>query len=242
MSGNLPRQYIPTALHSELTEYSSLLRALRTNSILDVSHHLTQHGRADSSASEDSDQESHESSSTSEEPATGAKRKRRDETPLFKKRDKWTRWPLLLNDLHKPPWSFQDEIAIIALQALKLFPPPAFSKEPLPSEDNSSDEVPSQDDDDSDDQHEDLDMDVDDPDRQSYLKHVAMSASTFLSNVLMLLSSNTPPRPPSMQNRIEPLDWRSVLEIVSVYGDNNVVDERYVSLLSLLLRFSFSSL
>jgi len=239
MSGSLPRQYIPTALHSELTEYSSLLRALRTNSILDVSHHLTQHGRADdSSASDDSDQESHESSSASEEPATGAKRKRRDETPPFKKRDKWTRWPLLLNDLHKPPWSFQDEIAIIASQALKLFPPPAFSKEPSLSEDDSSahsDEVPSQDD--GDDQHEDLDMDVDDPDHQSYLGFIAMSASTFLSNVLMLLSSNTPPRPPSMQNRIEPLDWRSVLEIVSVYGDNNVVDERYVLLLSFTSSF-----
>ena len=225
MSGNLdgirlPRQYIPTTLHSELTEYSTLLRALRTNSILDVSHHLTQHGKADGYSSDDSDQESDESSSASDEPATGEKRKRRDEPA--RKRDKWTRWPLLLNDLHKPTWSFQDEIAIIASQALKLVQPPPFSQEESRSEDDSScesDEMSST----QDDQRNELDLDGDDPDHQSYFNYIAMSASAFLSDILMLLSSNIPPRPPSMQNRIEPVDWRSILEIVSV-----VADEEYV--------------
>ena len=228
MSGNLgnldsirlPRQYIPTTLHSELTEYSSLLRTLRTNSILDVSHHLTQHGKADSSSSDDS--ESDESSSASDEPATGEKRKRRDEP--VRKRDKWTRWPLLLNDLHKPTWSFQDEVAIIASQALKLVEPPPFPQEESRSGDNSSDEISSQDD-----QHNELDMDVDDPDRQSYFNYMAMSASNFLSDILVLLSSNIPPRPPSMQNRIEPVDWRSVLEIVSVVADEEYVLLRHLS-------------
>ena len=221
MSGinpRLPRQYIPTALHSELNEYSSLLRALRTNNILDVSHHLTQHGRADSSSSDESDQESDEPSSATDEPVTGEKRKR----PV-RKRDTWTRWPLLLNDLHQPTWSFQDEIATAALQILKLFPPPSFSQEESRSEDDASsepDDIASQDD--HDDQH---DTDEDDPDRQPYFKYIAMSASTFLSDILVLLSSNIPPRPPSMQNRIEPLDWRSILEIVSV-----AVDEEYVFL------------
>lgn len=211
----LPRQYIPTTLHSELNEYSSLLRALRTNSILDVSHHLTQHGKADSASS---DEELDHSSSASDEPTTGEKRKRRDEPA--RKRDNWTRWPLLLNDLHKPTWSFQDEIAIVASQALKLVQPPPEGS----PEDNSSgesEEISSQDDDHND-QHNELD---DDPDRQSYFNYIGMSASAFLSNILVLLSSNIPPRPPSMQNRIEPVDWRSILEIVSV-----VADEEYVFL------------
>ena len=36
------RRWIPAALHAELTEYSSLLRALRTSDTLDLASHLIQ--------------------------------------------------------------------------------------------------------------------------------------------------------------------------------------------------------
>ncbi|KAK2460791.1 hypothetical protein APHAL10511_007261 [Amanita phalloides] len=226
MSG-LSRQYIPAALHSELTEYSSLLRALRTNSILDVSLQLAQHGIADSSTSDDSDNEAPLASASSApiESSTGGKRKRTDQKAPPRKRDKWTRWPLLLTDLHKPTWCFEDEIAIVTSEALKLFPP-AFQEpnsernSPKPSEPMMSEEY-------NGDRDEGY-IDVDESDRPSYFNFIAISASTLLLNVLLLLSSHTPPRPPSMQNRIEPLDWRSVLEIISVYGNPNIVDGRLI--------------
>ncbi|KAJ4496086.1 hypothetical protein C8J55DRAFT_601323 [Lentinula edodes] len=55
------RKRIPAALHSELTEYSSLLRSLRTNDTLDVTSQLTRYfyhkGKAKSQTYDDDDSE-----------------------------------------------------------------------------------------------------------------------------------------------------------------------------------------
>ena len=224
----MERQYVPTALQSELTEYVSLLRALRSSNTLDLSLHLTRHGRVDSSTSnsesDDSDDPNDRTSVAfaSAEGDAGTKRKRGHSSRLFRKRDTWTRWPLLLTDLHKPAWTFDDEVALAASQAQKIFPPP-FSSPTESSSPRSPNEYSGETSDFN------CDDELDDPDYPSYYKFIGISASTFLSNILALLSLHIPPRPPSMQNRIEPLDWRSVLEIVSVYGDTSVVDEQYVS-------------
>ncbi|KAF8635582.1 hypothetical protein AX15_000232 [Amanita polypyramis BW_CC] len=226
----MERQYIPAAFHSELTEYVALLRSLRINNTLDVSLHLARHGRVDSSSSDsvsDDDEDlDGRTSPTFAEAVMGAKRKRRHSIGPTRKRDNWTRWPLLLTDLHKPAWTFEDEVATVASQAQKIFPPPFSSptESSSPCSENEYSGVTSLED--YDNEQED---DADDPDEPSYCKFIGMSASTLLSNILALLSSHTPPRPPSMQNRIEPIDWHSVLEVASVYGDTNVVDEQLIN-------------
>jgi hypothetical protein len=68
---------MPAGLHSELSEYSRLLRALRASDTLDISTNLTR-------------------------PHTD---------------HNWTRWPLLLTDLHSPEWALQDEILLILDQS-----------------------------------------------------------------------------------------------------------------------------
>ena len=42
MSKKSKRPHVPAAFHAELTEYSSLLRALRTRATADLTSHLTQ--------------------------------------------------------------------------------------------------------------------------------------------------------------------------------------------------------
>lgn len=59
------RVFVPTALHAELTEYTNLVRALRTARTLDLTSHLLQH-------------------------ATQHKRKEKE-----KDVDTWTHWPLI---------------------------------------------------------------------------------------------------------------------------------------------------
>ncbi|KAF8639130.1 hypothetical protein AX17_001620 [Amanita inopinata Kibby_2008] len=231
------RSYVPTSLRSELTEYSSLLRALRTSNALDVSLHLRQHGKFNSdSSSDESDQLrlpndlsspapsiTPKSSSivpaSSEPPSNTAKGTKR-------KRDSWTRWPLLASDLHVPTWDLEDEIATIASQAAKLFPHPLsqtlLHETPTETSPRTDPEKYAAD-------IGNIDMDADDPECSSYYKFLTLSTSTFLANLLALLAAHTPARPPSMQNRIEPLDWRSVLEIASIYGDTDVIDTKIIN-------------
>ncbi len=49
------RPKVPTALHAELTEYSSLLRALRTSNTLDLVQHLAEPSLTSFHASSDLD-------------------------------------------------------------------------------------------------------------------------------------------------------------------------------------------
>ncbi|KIL66009.1 hypothetical protein M378DRAFT_424475 [Amanita muscaria Koide BX008] len=221
---NKPR-VLPTALHSELTEYSSLLRTLRTNNILDVSLHITQSGR-DGNILVSDEEEIPSQDPTWQEQVTDAvangngTNRKREREQHSQKRDNWTRWPLLLKDVFKPTWNFEDEVAIVASQGLKL------NSTSLPSsQEDDPQTCPAERTEYANNDAEDDDLGVDDPEVPSYYKYIAMSTYDFLLNTLALIASHPPPRPPSMQNRIEPLDWRSVLEIVSAYGDYSVVDE-----------------
>ncbi|TRM67016.1 hypothetical protein BD626DRAFT_168017 [Schizophyllum amplum] len=135
------RQVVPAALHSELTEYSSLLRALQTSNTLDVTSHLLpaswkgkerardieddeddveadyDHPRTRSLSRMSTDQASSSafvvpSSPSSRERSTSSRLKRT--TP----RESWTRWPLLEGDVYVPEWSWDEEIAAMASQLL----------------------------------------------------------------------------------------------------------------------------
>ncbi|EKM57226.1 uncharacterized protein PHACADRAFT_59839, partial [Phanerochaete carnosa HHB-10118-sp] len=106
------RLRVPAALHSELTEYSSLLRALRTSNTLDLASQLTVPASGPTSLHEDdaASETSLGDESESERPLTETKK-----AP----KDTWTRWPLLAGDVYVTEWSLEDEVRSIATQALQ---------------------------------------------------------------------------------------------------------------------------
>ncbi|KAI0074945.1 hypothetical protein K474DRAFT_1600673 [Panus rudis PR-1116 ss-1] len=105
------RKRISAAVHAEFSEYSSLLRALRTADTLDLSSHIFLH---DATLSEHRASSPPASSSVPPtQPTSPARSKPR------KPRDTWTRWPLLANDVHIPEFSFEEEMRLLAVQALE---------------------------------------------------------------------------------------------------------------------------
>jgi hypothetical protein len=267
--GNLKRRPIPAALHSEFTEYSSLIRALRTSNSLDVTSHITkprpysvevsfsaQHTPDKLDSDDDLSNEIRDKdddavvtdeissrlcnvdlpgsvihsrdtspaisnpSSSAEPPSNLSNRKRKlSSTPPSRprRRDAWTRWPLLANDVYVPEWNLEDEIGILAANALKRHPRP-----PLPVLQSQS---PASGSEDSDEGNEENQGDGDTP---SYLPPLTNAASTYLSTILALLVAHTPNRPRSQQNRIEPIGWRAVLDMLSSCGDPSVANQKCV--------------
>jgi len=217
------RKRIPAALHSELTEYSSLIRALRTTNSLDVTSHITK-PRPYSVQISFPPCTSVVSSPglTVETPSnlSSRKRKRSSGSPSRpRRRDAWTRWPLLANDVYVPEWSLEDEIGILAAQALKLRPHPPLPVFPSRSSTSNSNDG---------DNYEDED-DEDNGDAPSYLSPLTNAASTYLSTILALLVAHTPNRPLSQQNRIEPIGWRAVLDMLSSCGDPSVANQKIIT-------------
>lgn len=104
--GKGKRKAVPTALRSELEEYSFLLRALRTNDTLDLSSQLIR-AAGSSQASEDDD---------AHDPTVEASG---SDSNSRKPKDTWTRWPLLVQDVPTPEWSLQDEVERLANKFLK---------------------------------------------------------------------------------------------------------------------------
>ncbi|KIP10748.1 hypothetical protein PHLGIDRAFT_125271 [Phlebiopsis gigantea 11061_1 CR5-6] len=256
------RTKVPTALHSELSEYASLLRALRTNSTLDLASQLTSTPNTapasclDDGPTLDDDGESErpftdtitepqdlEQELAADEDATlrNLKRKagRASKAKAKAPRDNWTRWPLLAGDVHVPEWSLEDEVSLLATQSLKaqLYdsvpspsgtsgqpdeePPEEHAAQASPSSHASSSlhaipDTPVSDDEDA------LDSQL--PPR--VLGALTASSGRFLSQILALLTAYVPPGGKSMQNRMHPINWESVLDIVGVNGlvDNSILD------------------
>lgn len=111
------RKAVPTALRSELEEYSFLLRALRTSDTLDLSSQLIRAARS-SQTPEGDDAHSLPLAQTAE--ASGSNSISR------KSKDSWTRWPLLIQDVPIPEWILQDEVERLANKFLQ---PPNNSNE-----------------------------------------------------------------------------------------------------------------
>lgn len=226
---------VPAALHSELTEYSSLLRALRTSNTLDVTTHLTKHHKSLESVDDDIgdwddidlDNEELESQNTS--PVAGPSTLPEPEAKPQKrttkrKRDTWTRWPLLAEDVPVPEWSLEDEVALLASLALKHQHSPLLAElEEQQEPDLGSEEALELDSD------PEPDVDAENP---VYIPYVTLSASNFLSSVLARVAAHTPLRPPSMQNRIGPIGWKTVLEVLASSTD---VDAKCVCALYLCI-------
>ncbi|KAK1230622.1 hypothetical protein PQX77_006284 [Marasmius sp. AFHP31] len=227
------RKLVPASQHAEFTQYASLIRSLKTNNILDVTTHLSQHAwkgkeRAwevdedleeeeedDEDLRTDMDMETLVGSSQNEAgPSTSPPPSSRQTTPSLackrkrtasleraashgsissaraqkRIRDGWTRWPLLLKDINVPEWSLEDEIEHL-----------------LASLGTRRSE-------------EDEDEDGTDLDPPPYLHSMTSTTVHLLHSVLAILAHFTPPRAPSLQNRIEPIGWETVIHAFALAG------------------------
>ncbi|KAF9483320.1 hypothetical protein BDN70DRAFT_328644 [Pholiota conissans] len=201
---------VPAKLHHELVEYASLLRALRVRDTLDVTKHLTRANpfkiRDDEEL--DSVSRSHSLESSTLSPKAKGKQKAGDSsTQKQRRRDHWTRWPVRVDDVLKPEWSLEDEVAVIVSQVMKGRESPTF---PVPVDDPDAYE----DEDDPTFPVRDVEFDEEDPDHPFYVPYIAANVAHFLSNILGNLACAVPPRTASMQNRIEPLGWRAIVDVV----------------------------
>ncbi|KAJ3888413.1 hypothetical protein GG344DRAFT_53671 [Lentinula edodes] len=195
------RKRIPAALHSELTEYSSLLRSLRTNDTLDVTSQLTRYfnhkGKEKAQIYDDTyadDDSAGFSCRTNPSSKSSTKRKRASwpqslatedimstkTTPST--RETWTRWPLLAQDVPYPEWTLQDEVAHITAFLLR---------------DTSSSPA-------------DVDSDLNSS-NSSLISTLTLSSSRYLDSILACLAAIIPKRSVSMINRLAPAGWQSVL-------------------------------
>lgn len=210
------RKLVPAALHKELSEYTSLLRALQTNDTLDLASQLTKPRPKASTSQQSTPGFDLDDGRDQPVPSTVASRditpsalstksrtslKRSSSGKVVKEKDNWTRWPLLVEDIHAPEFSFQDEVKMLALHTLK-------KQEPIDSMDGPSEE-----------QDEDAIL------PQPFLEAMTFECSTHLSRILSALAAHIPPVEKSMQNRIKPMNWEGVLDIVAVSG---LVDSKFV--------------
>ena len=207
----MKKQRVPAALHFELTEYASLLRALRTRDVMDLTTHLTKPSPF-TLPPQNLDNDNLDDPNKAE--ASVAPRL---------KRDQWTRWPLLLEDVPIPEWTLEDEVAVIASQVMKTRPTPTFPvfEGPLEQDDPS---------------HTDYVINTtseeDDPDHPLYVPYLTSMIASFLSTIFSLLAKHTPARPASMQNRIEPINWRSVIDVIADCHISEYANPKYVLSLS----------
>ncbi|KDR77349.1 hypothetical protein GALMADRAFT_443338 [Galerina marginata CBS 339.88] len=236
----MAKRGVPAALHRELSEYASLLRALRVRDAMDITKQLTKPSpfvlqdndlNYDQDEYEDEGEDlpvagpSHSNHPINAQPSTKSDKARGKEpadrpklAPKQRRRDHWTRWPLPLNDVLVPEWTLEDEVAVIASQIMKSRPPLAF---PVPSHglDDSDDEDGSEDEEERVVPVRDIELDSDDPDPPYYVPYLTSTVANYLSTIFAVLASHTPARPASMQNRIEPLNWRAVIDVVVSCGN-----------------------
>ena len=113
---------VPAKLHSELTEYASLLRVLRANHTYDLSTQLANLSRSNSQLSDSASEDDYinEGHDTGKGKSTATKGKIGSLQHRSSKRSRlsegWTRWPLLTGDVSHPEWGLRDELSYIVAQ------------------------------------------------------------------------------------------------------------------------------
>jgi hypothetical protein len=223
-----------SANQSELREYAALLRALRTNELIDVASQDPKRtssslfvsvveNLSDDDVLNDEDEidlppksstpapglsqpitDSHTSSELAvedNEPGPSKPRAKSKRPRVPDDDEVWTRWPLSLNELDKPVWSFSDEIERIGCRALSNS---AGELSDGAGEGSGTEEA------------NDAALD-----RRAATNAAALSASQYLSNVLDALSAFMPDTSGSMRARVKGMEWESVLDVVSACGLSN---------------------
>ncbi|KAL7284576.1 hypothetical protein ACG7TL_001869 [Trametes sanguinea] len=239
------RPKVPTALHSELTEYSSLLRALRTSNTLDLAQHLTEPSQSVLQSPSLLDDQDELLSDEREEPpeclpptdtlrhdltfeVASSVQSRTSGHPRglrasgkTQQKDNWTRWPLLAGDVHVPEWGLQEEVRHIAQQVL-------VSVDGLPAAiTEAHTQGPRHEDPTTPPNVEIVGLD-DDYREHSALSPVALRALTsesaaFITRILALVAAHVPNADKSMQHRIRPINWETVVDVACAHG---VVDSK----------------
>ncbi|RDX52619.1 hypothetical protein OH76DRAFT_1400424 [Lentinus brumalis] len=231
MSKKSKRPQVPTALHAELTEYSSLLRALRTSATADLATHLTQGSRSSPAPSDDvslANNDERADHATEEPPPTehfsSEVGSSRPTSPVLsrvpgkgQRRDTWTRWPLLAGDVHVPEWSLPDEVRHIAecVLASPKGQVPLHHRDvgttlPGPGESSSTPNLPSTSD--------EADDAIALSESSLGLQALTADAAAFLARVLALVSAHVPAAEKSMQNRVRPISWETVVDVACAHG------------------------
>ncbi|KAH9053609.1 hypothetical protein EDB87DRAFT_1690226 [Lactarius vividus] len=227
--GKHKRKAIPAALHSEISEYASLLRVLRATDTLDIATHLTRResphetGQATSVYDEPSRRDS---------PTSSRVESKRAASPLDEETSRsspegesvhpgrswkhWTRWPLIPEDVHLPEWGFEDEVYSLAKQVLLSdvsyldYPAAVSSRSPGADSDDSNVLIEDR-------------ADVLLP--PSSLRTLADVSSSHLERILSALASYSLSTEESTHNRSHPIGWECILNVVGTAGlvDGNII-------------------
>ncbi|KAF9452123.1 hypothetical protein P691DRAFT_268621 [Macrolepiota fuliginosa MF-IS2] len=153
-------------LVTEVEEYSSLVRALKTEHTLDLAAHLLEHFHEETKP-----------------------------TAQLHNRDQWTRWPL--PDAPLADWDLEDEIRAIVRHWL-------LEKRDL---------------------EKNLDLDDAEEDYvEDLVDHLMPILLNFLERILTLVHAHVFPRPPCLQDRINPLNWRDLANILASPAAEDLVD------------------
>jgi hypothetical protein len=230
-----PTKRVPAAFHSELTEYASLLRAIRTRSTLDIVPQLTQakpnvgspHFDSDQESSLGSDDDAHlnDREAVREPPESAtchdvqqslngngeATAKNASKSTKRSRRkggdDTWTRWPLLKEHCPIPEWSFDEEVAAIAEQCYRFQSSSSQNASAEDAEDAATSGAAGSDSD-----------DMSDLLSSAYLTGLTSDAASKLTRVLALLASHRVNATFAKHGRIAPMSWVDVLEVAGVAG------------------------
>ncbi|KAI9463960.1 hypothetical protein BJY52DRAFT_1184374 [Lactarius psammicola] len=223
------RKAIPAALHSEISEYASLLRVLRATDTLDIATHLT---RLDSPHETDQATFAHDGPGQRESPTSSRVESKRATSTLDEETGRsspeadfvhpgrswknWTRWPLVPEDVHLPEWGFEDEVYSLAKQVL------LSDVSYLNSSLAGSSRFRGADSDDSNVLIEDRAEVLLPP---SSLRALADVSSSHLERILSALASYNFSMEESTHDRSHPIGWESVLNVVGTAGlvDGNII-------------------
>ncbi|KAJ3819247.1 hypothetical protein F5880DRAFT_1489985 [Lentinula raphanica] len=228
----LQRKRIPATLHSELSEYSSLLRAIRTNDSLDVTSQLTRYfsnkgkdiERPLALSESDEDYQAKLSSQGSKKTTSRLQSQATEESIASTKdptpRENWTRWPLLVQDVPPPEWTLRDEVANIATFLLPRTN--SSTDDDLESENCFDPEI--------------------DPSVSQMVTTMTLSSLRYLDSILASLAAIIPERPSSMINRLAPAGWQTVLAALQIQAASRSLDETSIKYVLSLVDKLYSNL
>ncbi|KAJ3716492.1 hypothetical protein C8R42DRAFT_724958 [Lentinula raphanica] len=240
----LQRKRIPATLHSELSEYSSLLRAIRTNDSLDVTSQLTRYfsnkGKdierplALSESDEDyqyhsEDEDSEEENASGDEAGFGRRAK------LSSQGSKKTTSRLQSQATEESIASTKDPTPRENWTRWPLLvqdvPPPEWTLRDevaniatflLPRTNSSTD----------DDLESENCFDPEiDPSVSQMVTTMTLSSLRYLDSILASLAAIIPERPSSMINRLAPAGWQTVLAALQIQAASRSLDETSIKTL-----------
>ena len=192
------RKAIPAALHSEISEYASLLRVLRATDTLDITTQLTRLDSPNETSHEEPRQRESSTPSHVDTPLdeeTGRSSPGDDSVHPGRSWKNWTRWPLVPEDVHLPEWGFEDEVYSLAKQVLLSDVSYRDANSDALIEDKAEVLLP-----------------------PSSLRALSDVSSSQLERILSALASYSRSEEENTRGRSHPIGWESVLNVVGTAG------------------------